>query len=308
MARRPHVPWDIVDMICEVVWIDDIRRDHVKLYLSLMRTCSHLLHTMTSLAWKYVYCRSKREQALYVALHSGSLLSIQDRAKPQMELHVDTSRFSSIAIGTPTQNLQVGAPRPLLVFSLTEAAPLVEIVDFRGERVPFPSDNILKWLVRQPLPPSTRLMITNMVLGEYSKGLYHETSLPIAGLTLRTHKQESTRWSRYPEVPFKRMFPKLVELDLLGNAESSIRPLLAVLPPTIRHLTLKAAPSPQMPYGSVLHCGLIGAIKHELGVRSASGARISVTVLTGPDPPMGWTQAEAAAVKHGISLKRLVVL
>jgi hypothetical protein len=78
----------MIGEIARAAWVDVALWDHATLYLALVSTHPYLREIMPALAWTYVFCRSRRDFALYLYLRFGSILSDQERSVQHAELHL----------------------------------------------------------------------------------------------------------------------------------------------------------------------------------------------------------------------------
>jgi hypothetical protein len=90
IKQRSPLPPEVMGEIARAAWVDVALWDHAALYLALISTHPYLREIMPSLAWTYVFCRSRRDFALYLYLRFGSVLSESKRHVQHAEMQLST--------------------------------------------------------------------------------------------------------------------------------------------------------------------------------------------------------------------------
>jgi hypothetical protein len=311
LKQRPPLPPELMGEVARAAWVDVALWDHASLYLALISTHPYLREIMPSLAWTYVFCRSRRDFALYLHLRFGSALNEKERETRHTEIHLSVNfqgefeglvqqRSSFPRLGhaiTTSASRAIDDGEPLI------AAPMTAMYSgFPGASHPLGAhlDLDLSFLYADSI---TDLRVINTYFHSGQHARYHVYP-SVMQLTIVYAKNEpSDRWAEIAP-PFKRMFPALRTLTLLG-ASTRINSLLPLLPEDLDQLVLDAQLYPEA-YGSSVHFwDLLAALK--VGFKVGGGEHAPrVIFLTGAKEPFGWQDAVAIADEKGVRLERRI--
>jgi hypothetical protein len=288
-----RVPWDIIDRITLMAWVDDSTQDHLSIYVSLGHVCTYMRQRMLTLARRHVFCRSIPDRQLYIMLRT--YLPKAETAA-YLEIHVTEGGIDALS-----GLLDAAESSTALVRVYPTARSSLRI---------FPDDRLNTWLsmLEWLRPKAVELVRVNMQIRPDTSRC-PLVSHPMAELALHIPLGEEYGWRDWSRQGHSlgAAFPYVRTLSITGSC-TPIRPLLP-LPPMIGHLVLEVPTGyPGAPQGTVHSWGLVGALKRDLGLCAAQKPRVRVTLLTGQAEPIGWLEAMRVAQEQGLCLERRIVL
>jgi hypothetical protein len=309
--QRLPLPPELMGEVARAAWVDVALWDHAALYLALVSTHPYLREIMPSLAWTYVFCRSRRDFALYLHIRFGSALNEKERETRHTEMHLSVNfqrefeglvhqrpwfpRLSHIITASASRAIDDGEP---LI-----AAPMTAMYSgYPGVAHPLGAhpDPDLSFL-HTDIITDLRVINTYFHSGQHAR---HHVYPSVMQLTIVYAKNERSDWTEIAP-PFKRMFPALRTLTLRG-ASTNTNSFLSLLPEDLDELVLDARLySDAGGSGSVHFWDLLAALK--VGFKVGGGEHAPrVILLTGAREPFGWQKAVAIADEKGVRLERRI--
>jgi hypothetical protein len=282
-------------VIARAAWVDVALWDHAALYLALVSTHPYLREIMPSLAWTYIFCRSRRDFSLYLHLRFGSVLSESKRHVQHAEMHLSTRHILRRGF---RGCVFVKYPK-LSHDTLTAAFKAIE----NGELLlPTPITAIYSSSPGTPHPlgahpilsPAHADAITDLrVVNKYFDAEWHRRHHVYRSLTRLTivHVEGSMSDWTATAPRFKQMFPALRTLTLRGGS-AAVQSLLPLLPEdldelVLDELVLDVQSSHEAGTSSVHFYDLLPALK--TGFKVGGGERAPhVVLLTGAKKPYSW--------------------
>jgi hypothetical protein len=284
------------------------------------------MRSLLLIAWQYVVCRTVAEFRLYIRMRFGSLLDADIRALPHVAILVATPFCATIHA-----HLHSGSDDPELIPLRNLLVEDLKALEFPEHQPLFtwasntflhqwgsdtgPVDRKLFQLsynqaesghelieVPQNLSAVHLTVIEGLPHGEKYDG---SASYPfINRLTVIAPRGESSNWGR--QLPlFSFAYPQLHTLTLMG-VPTRMTTLLPYLPQCLQRLVLDIEDGlPGAPDGIIHFWSLIPVLRQGLKV---GGGETSprLTLITGPNEPVGWHDAVRIAGGTGVRLDRVV--
>jgi hypothetical protein len=299
MPHQPSFPPELMVAIAREAWLDVALWDHAELYLALVHTHPYLCMAMPAIAWKYVFCRSRKEFRLYLHLRYWGVLSSKHRDLPHAELHVACVYLDNFR-HEPREANTCGRPAfdGLLAGEEFCAAPMTAIYadDPNGNHGMMSQMDLNSSLI--DISMLTDLRIINTYFGRVRPSSIM-TYPALRRLTLTIH-HESWR-----DEPCFEQFPNLQSLTFRGTI-ASVKCYLKYLPETLEEFAVEIPPSYQNSPDGVDTFGLTSALWYGfmLGPNEARAPR--VVIITGPAEFTSWRYAIAMAQKKSVHLERRI--
>jgi hypothetical protein len=291
--------------IARAAWVDVALWDHAALYLALVSTHPYLREIMPSLAWTYVFCRSRQDFALYLHLRFGSVLSESKRHVQHAEMHLSERHILRRGFRG-----QVVVKYPKLSHDTLTAA--FEAIENDELLLPTPMTAIYSSSPDAPHPlgahpilsPAHADAITDLQLvNTYFDAEWHRRHHVYRSLTRLTIVHVAGRMSDWTTIAprFKQTFPALRFLTLRGGF-AAVQSLLPLLPQDLDELVPDVQFSHEAGTSSVHFYDLLPALK--AGLKVGGGERAPhVILLTGAEKPYSWQEAVAIADEKGVRLE-----
>jgi hypothetical protein len=306
--QRPPLPPEVMGEIARAAWVDVTLWDHAALYVALVSIHPYLREIMPRLAWTYVFCRSRRDFALYLHLRFGDVLSDQKVYERHAELHISSNfrrEIEELVHQRPFHpRLSISiitAIRSVPHRKLFSAAPMTAMYSAFSD-VPHPMDpHVGLDLSLAYADTITDLRVVNTYFHWGMHEHYHVYS-SVTRLVIVYAKDHSSNWAKAPR--FRQMFPALRALTLRGGS-TGVQSILPLLPEDLDELVLDAQLYPTVGASSVHLWDLLPALK--AGFRVGGGEHAPrVVLLTGANEPLGWQEAVSVADEKGVHLERRI--
>jgi hypothetical protein len=302
MPQHPSLPPELMEAIAREAWLDVALWDHTELYLALVQTHSYLRAAMPVLAWKYIFCRSRKEFRLYLHLRYRDVLSLQQKDIPHAELHISSAYLDDLRHESRETN-SYGRPAfdGLLAGEEFHAVPMVSIyaAEPNGTYGVMSCTDLNTSLVDVHKLTDLRLINSYFHHGRWPR---HVTYSTLQHLTF-TSRDDNYFWTHVPL--FYMRFPTLRSLTIRGTI-IHLSKLLPLLPETLEELVLETHPTYRSSEDGVYAFGLLSALSSgfKIGRRGARAPR--VVILTGPESLLMWYDAMVMAEEKGVHLERRI--
>jgi hypothetical protein len=302
MPQHPSLPPELMAAIAREAWLDVALWDHTELYLALVQTHSYLRAAMPVLAWKYIFCRSRKEFRLYLHLRYWGVLSSHQTGMPHAELHISSVYLDDFRHKSREAN-SYGRPAfdGLLAGEEFRAAPMISIYAAEPER----HHGVMSYMnLNTSLVDANKLTDLRLINTYFHHGRWprHVTYPTLQHLTL-TSQDDDYSWTHAPR--FYERFPTLRSLTIRGII-IHLSKLLPLLPETLEELVLETHPTYRRSKDGVYAFGLLSALSSgfKIGPRGARAPR--VVILTGSESLLMWYDAMVMAEEKGVHLERRI--